>query len=136
MSGPFRLGGRVTRDTSIEVYNQIKEEGLLSRLRFDVYDTLFRSGPLTQMETCRLLSSFHQDRSIMPRFAEMEKMRVIASVGERDCGITGRRVMLWDVTSRLPEKLEKKETSTEKIRRLENEIEILKDMVIELESRL
>ena len=95
------------RDTSIEVYHQIEAEGLLSALRFDVYKCLFHNGPLTQMETCRKMASIRQDRSIMPRFAELEKMGVIKIVGEKECSVTGRKVYTWDVTKNLPLKLEK-----------------------------
>jgi hypothetical protein len=43
----------------------------------------------------------------MPRFAELERVGVIAVVGEKDCSVTGRNVLLWDVTEKLPIKLEK-----------------------------
>ena len=96
------------RETSIETYYKIKDEGLLSDLRFEVYETLFNYGPLTQMELCRKISHpFRQDRSYMPRFAELKNMQVIAEAGERVCQITGRNVLIWDVTNKLPIKLEK-----------------------------
>ena len=94
------------RETSTEVYHQIAAEGLLSKRRFQVYDTLFNRGPLTQMETSRLIPEA-LDHSISPRFAELENLGVVKSVGERVCKITGRNVMIWDVTAHLPVKTKK-----------------------------
>lgn len=98
----------MTRRTSIETYHAIKDNGLLSELRWRVYDLLFHHGPLTQMELCRKNADPGvQDRSLMPRFAELEKMGVIEVIGERICTITGRMVLVWDVTDRLPVKWDK-----------------------------
>ena len=116
------------RDTSIAVYHQIKDENLLSRLRWEVYDCLYHHGPLTQMETCRKLNNPNrQDRSYMPRFAELHNMGVIKEVGQRVCSITGREVLLWDVTNSLPRKLEKdiKPTRQELINALANQVYIV-----------
>lgn len=102
----------MTRQTSIEVYHQIEAEGLLSRLRLDVYRALFHEGPMTQMETCRLLQKttlpYTLDHSILPRFAELKRAGVITETEERTCSVTGRNVLTWDVTNNLPKKLEKK----------------------------
>lgn len=119
------------RDTSIEVYHKIKDEGLLSKLRFEVYSTLFEHGPLTQMETCRKIRGPRQDRSYMPRFAELERMGVVRTIGERACRITQRNVLLWDVTKNLPAPLERRETSKQKIQRLTQEIAELKASMCE-----
>lgn len=100
------------RQTSIDTYIQIKENGLLSSLRFEIYDCLYMHGPMTQMETCRKLGSFRQDRSIMPRFAEMEKAGVIKTTGTRLCTVTKREVLLWDCTDKLPMKFIQKRRKT------------------------
>lgn len=97
------------RQTSVDTYKQIRDSGLLNGLRFEVYDYLFFHGPATQMETCRGINNSHrQDRSYMPRFAELEKMGVIEAIGTSICDITHREVMTWNVTGNLPIKLEKK----------------------------
>lgn len=95
------------RQTSIDVYHQIQAEGLLSRRRFETYECLFNNGPLTAMETGRRIDGV-LDHSISPRFAELKRLGVIQEVGEKLCSITGRNVLLWDVTDRLPLKLEKR----------------------------
>lgn len=95
------------RQTSIEIYRQIESEGLLNKLRWETYKALFHYGPATQHELCRIMKSEAQDRSIMPRFAELEKMGVIYITQERPCKITGRIVYEYDVTNNLPIKIKK-----------------------------
>lgn len=88
------------RHTSVEVYRQIRNEGLLSELRLEVYETVFNHGPITQGETWMKL---HRPRpSVTPRFAELQKRGVLKIVGERECASTGRKAVLWDVTDSLP----------------------------------
>jgi hypothetical protein len=95
----------MTRDTSIMAYNQIRESGLLTKLRWQVYECLFQHGPLGQNELLIELGTPHFKKdSIKPRFAELEKFGVIREVGKRPCRITGREVIIWDVTSNLPQK--------------------------------
>lgn len=110
----------MTRKTSIDVYRQIEREGLLGQLQMAVYDSLFERGPLTQMELSRVLDS-NDSRNISPRFAELKRMGCVASSGEKICSVTGRKVTLWDVTDRIPNKkaLVSREKTKAKIARLE-----------------
>lgn len=99
------------RETSKRAYYTIENEGLLTKVRLHVYQTLFHYGPLTQMETCRTIDDKNrQDRTFMPRFAELRNMGVIVEIGEKICSITGRNVILWDVTKKLPTALLKKKS--------------------------
>lgn len=93
----------MTRQTSIDVYHQIESEGLLSQRRWQVYETLYHHGPLTAMETGRLIKSA-LDHSISPRFAELKRLGVIEEVGRRHCTITGRISLIWATTENLPRK--------------------------------
>jgi hypothetical protein len=98
----------MVRKTSIEVFKQIEAEGLLSKLRFDVYSALFEFGPCTALELYdRCFSKTSRDHSITPRFSELERLGVIQPLKERSCNVSGRNVMVWDVTDRLPLKLDK-----------------------------
>ena len=93
----------MARDTSIAVYHQIIAEGLLTKLKLQVYECLYEHGPLTQNETFVKLNlpKIKQD-SIKPRFAELKELGVIKEVGKRPCRLTKREVYEWDVTSKLP----------------------------------
>lgn len=96
------------RETSIAVYHQIQEEGLLSDRRNQVFKCLWEHGPMTQNETYIKLNVPNlQQSSIMPRFAELKDLGVITDIGKRICTITGRMVLEWEVTGDLPVKKSK-----------------------------
>lgn len=98
------------RRTSIDAYNKIKENGLLSRRRLEVYEVLFYNGPLTSGEAFQLLNKLSPIRNLTQsraRFTELCQMGVIYEVRTRVCRVTGMNVIEWDVTDRLPIKLEK-----------------------------
>jgi len=96
-----------TRDTSVAVFNQIRENGLLSKRRLQVYQYVFQHGPCTAKQATDALTEMSSLRSdsFRPRFAELEKRGVIEVVGETTCEKTGHKVILWDVTSSLPKKI-------------------------------
>jgi hypothetical protein len=88
------------RDTSIEAYEKIREDGTLSRMRWRVYQHLFHHGPLTAREVDHGLSSpGDHAASYHKRLSELEQMGVVATGDERECSITGMRCLTWDVTS-------------------------------------
>ena len=95
----------MTRETSIAVYHQIQEEGLLTGRRNQVYKCLHEHGPMTQNETYVKLNVPNlQQSSIMPRFAELKDLGVITDIGKKVCTVTGRTVLEWKVTGELPVK--------------------------------
>lgn len=116
----------MTRQTSIDAYNQIKEENLLGKLQFKVYDALYQYGPATQQEIWNKCFKDTQARNIMPRFAELQKMGVVFSKEHRACTITGRNCMVWDVTDRLPQEVEKIKSKDQIIKELIQENSNLK----------
>ena len=94
-----------TRQTSIDCYNQIKEEGLLSNMRFRVYSALLAMGrPSTTREVYETMNVIKQEAT---RFTELRKLGVIYEVQNRKCNITGRTSIEWDLTDRLPIKIKK-----------------------------
>lgn len=90
------------RKTSLDAYYEIKKSGLLSERRFQVYEIIVKRGPITQSELTSMFPG--RDNSMRPRFAELEVLGVIRSIGTRTCRITGRNVHEWAATSGLPEK--------------------------------
>jgi len=103
----------MARKTSIEAYHEIKESGLLSKRRFEVYEALFYYGPMTQVETGVKLHLEKMHSSISPRFAELRDRGVIEEIGEKYCSVTGMHVILWDVTDSLPAPLPKPKSKKE-----------------------
>lgn len=100
------------RHTSVEAYQKIRNEGLLSKARLEVYCVLYDHGPLTAGEVfvkCQRRNAGHTvvKGSVCARLTELNRQGVVAEVGERTCGLTGHNAILWDVTPDLPRSLVK-----------------------------
>jgi hypothetical protein len=120
----------MTRETSIEAYMKIKESGLLSERRWEVYNVVYNNGPLTSAEAFRILNAGRPIKNITQsraRFTELRDMGVFKEVGEKFCSITGHKVILWDVTSKLPIEISKplpaKTRVIEMLLKLQEEVE-------------
>lgn len=105
------------RETSIEVYNRIKEDGTLSKKRFKIYSGLFEHGPATSNELFRKMYgiSHVSQANIQPVLGELVKMGCVAETKRRTCDITGETVIEYDVTSRYPVKLKNRKKRIVKI---------------------
>ena len=102
----------MARQTSIDCYNQIKAEGLLSDLRFSVYDWLYSNGPATAQEVTTGLANGSQDHgSFSTRLSELRDQGAVKECGKVKSKTTSRTVIQWDVTDNLPVKIEKKKTA-------------------------
>ena len=89
------------RQTSIDVYRQIKAEGLLSKRRLEVFKAIVCTAPCTSAEA---LQSIHTgSHGIGSRFSELRELGVIKEIGVRKCTVTNRNVIEWDLTDNLPE---------------------------------
>lgn len=100
------------RQTSIEAYNQIKNSGLLSERRWQVYDVLFEYGPMTGGETFQRMKQKYSvmaptNSNTTTRLGELRNMGVVMELGTKTCSVSGQTVILWDVTDKLPTKLVK-----------------------------
>lgn len=99
---------RGTRETSAQAYATIRDNGLLSRIRWVAYDALYRHGPCTARElrqraggdpgAADFTDSYHK------RLSELRDLGVAREVEERKCTVTGQQAIVWDVTAGLPEK--------------------------------
>jgi len=90
------------RQTSIDCFNQIKQEGLLSKRRLEVYEALLSSAPCTSSEAIRNAKTTFGVFGVSSRFTELRDLGVIYEKGEKQCSITGRNVIEWDLTDKLP----------------------------------
>ena len=102
------------KKTSLDTYKKIKEEGLLSRKRFEVYNYIYkRKKPVTIKEAHNALGNGCAGGTVTSRFSELESMGVIRVVGEDK---TGKNVQnLYSVTGSLPSKYEKPMSRSEKL---------------------
>jgi predicted transcriptional regulator len=84
------------RDTSLQAYRQICDEGILNERQLQVYEALAQAGPLTASEIARHIKAPRD--SVSPRLPELARKGTIAVVSSRDCDVTGRHAITWDVT--------------------------------------
>jgi len=97
------------RTTQVAAFAQIKDEGLLSKLRFTVYEAIYtlqtENRGVTSGELDRYISERQggYTRSASPRLSELVDLGVIAEVGERKCSVTRQTVIEYRTTGQLPD---------------------------------
>lgn len=85
----------MTLDTSVDAYHQLADSGKLGEKQQAVLRIVQVHGPLTIRECCSHFPNV-MDRSITPRFAELERLGRIRKRGKRACKITGKTVYEWE----------------------------------------
>jgi hypothetical protein len=115
----------MARQTSIDCYNQIKAQGLLSKLRLATHYAMLYSAPCTAGE----LQSYIDKNQIKVKHAwkllsQLRDLGVVYEKNERKCNVTGRVVIEWDLTDRLPIKPTK--VTTAKEQRIEGALNALR----------
>lgn len=145
----------VVRQTSIDTYHAIVEEGLYAKRKADVYRTLYFHGPMTQGEVAARLIAEGVVKSsvggVSAAFRPMELETTIYALRvdpndpasdylTRPDATTGRACQVWDVTSNLPVKppprvtvREALDSALEAIARLKTENLRLQAQVAELQ---
>ena len=93
----------MARQTSIDCYNQIKAQGLLSKLRLATHYAMLYASPCTAGE----LQSYIDKNGIKVKHAwkllsQLRDLGVVYEMNERKCNITGRVVIEWELTDKLP----------------------------------
>jgi DNA-binding Lrp family transcriptional regulator len=112
----------------MDVYREILRSGVLSSKRLAVYEYLFNFGPLTGGQVQKALGNGVSE-SVRNRITELVKMGAVYEIGEVSCPVTGRRVLLFDVTSKMPVSYERVKSKKEIIRELEEEVRNLKKII-------
>ena len=101
----------ITRETSFEAYRTIRDNGLLSVRRFEVYEILFYHGPLTAHEVVKIARKRYplaNQTTFNARLSELKERGVVMNCGVKKNPVSGVDNLLWDVTAKLPIKLKKK----------------------------
>lgn len=91
-----------TRQTSIDCYHEIKQAGLLAKRRFETFEAIFKSAPCTRQEALEHTNPLNALSLSAARFTELRRIGVIYEKDVRPCKVTGRNVIEWDLTDRLP----------------------------------
>jgi hypothetical protein len=104
------------KKTSDEIFYRIKSEGLLSKLKWSVYEVIYKHGPITANEVWKFHLSHLQQRSVTPRTSELEELGVICEIIRRDCQVTGNNCVAWETTDNLPKNLKRELTYLEELK--------------------
>jgi hypothetical protein len=109
----------------VNCYNQIKAEGLLSKLRLATHYAMLYSAPCTAGE----LQIYIDKNEIKVKHAwkllsQLRDLGVVYEKTERKCNVTGRLVIEWDLTDNLP--IKSTTTSNTKKQRVSDTLEGLR----------
>ena len=96
-----------TRQTSIDCFNQIKNSNLLAKRRLETFEAIFMNAPCTRQEALEHTNPLNALSLSAARFTELRRLGVIYEKDVRPCKITGRNVIEWDLTDRLPINIKK-----------------------------
>lgn len=88
----------MTRKTSIEVWQQINQEGLLTKMQRKALQVIAWHGPVTGSE----LDAHSNSRYMHQRISELFAVGVIRQAGRKKCSVTNRSVMAWESTGAMP----------------------------------
>ena len=116
----------ITRQTSIDCFNQIKEAGLLAKRRFETFEAIFKSAPCTRQEALEHTNPINALSLSAARFTELRRIGVIYEKDVRACKVTGRNVIEWDLTDRIPITL--KNTNKTKKQRVNDALDSLRQL--------
>lgn len=98
------------RQTSVDAYHAIRDEGLISKRKFEVYEILFHHGPLTAHEIVYMARSKYplaNQTGFNARLSELKTLGLAIEVGEKINPVSGKLNYLWDVTDKRPVNFEK-----------------------------
>src|SRR6478609_5551143 len=91
----------MARKTSIESYRALMDSGALGSMKLKVYDFVFNKGPVTAKQIYTAIQKQNQATGgITTILSEMRRDGLIEEAGTTVCNISGRRVILWDVTDK------------------------------------
>lgn len=106
------------RATSLQAYAEIKEEGLLSKMRFYVYDMIYRHQPVNISQLIEIAkddgTQIINTGSISGRISELVDRGVIEEDHTAPCPMTGRNTVFWKITPRIPKEPKRKLTAYER----------------------
>jgi len=116
----------MVRETSVEVYNRITNQGLLPKKRIQVYKIIYQGGALTGSQIAQRYKQQYptaqHSESIRNRITELVQQGVVDEVGTVECPITKNRVLQFKTNNSLPVKLTQKITKKQKISKALKEI--------------
>lgn len=110
------------RSTSFHVYHQIKDEGLLSERRWQIYDALWQlDKPSSANEVHRYIIKQPRfqlaNMNVITRLGELRDSGAVAEIGEFPCSVNSNVVTFFEITGKLPRSFVKPEGRVQRLRR-------------------
>lgn len=83
------------QQTSLDAFDQLKQEGSLSKRQEEVYIAITELHGATNTE----ISTYLQIpiNTVTPRTNELVKLGLVKAIADRLCRVTGRRALVWGV---------------------------------------
>jgi hypothetical protein len=88
----------MVEETSVNVYREIIDEGLVVSAQQRVLDTLKKYGASTDSEIASFLG-YGDPNKVRPRRKELVDEGLVVRVGTSKCEVSGRVVYVWDLAS-------------------------------------
>lgn len=108
----------MARLTSIKAYHEVLDSGWIAESHKELYAHLYEHGPLTSAEVFAQVYKGDKKMALTQsraRFTELRDAGLFYEKGKRKCSVTGRTVILWDVTDKFPAK--KRLTKIQKLKK-------------------
>lgn len=105
----------MSQPTSNAAYAKIVANGLITGIRFKVYDAIANHGPITMNEVFKEHLTTIPQATQTPRYAELVEMGVIAMSGKRPDRHSNVEGVTWEITANLPTKLPKRLSKDQQI---------------------
>jgi DNA-binding Lrp family transcriptional regulator len=91
------------RQTSIQAYHSIRDNGVLGEKQVRVYEILFNHGPLMGAQVSERFKSLYpaarHSETVRNRITELVKMGLVSKVGTSLDPQTKKASIVWDVTA-------------------------------------
>lgn len=108
----------MVRRTSLDAYNEIKRNGLLSKRRLEVYEIIFENQPITGSQVSTIFKRQSglntNSENVRNRITELKEAGVVEECGYTVDPVTNMTVLNFKTTNELPKKLVRKATKREK----------------------
>lgn len=82
------------RDTSLETYKQLREEGVLGSREIEVLEAI-RDNPMQTDQELTEILGYDDPNVVRPRRKALYDYKVITDCGKKKCSITGRKAYTW-----------------------------------------
>jgi len=125
----------MARETSKLAYEQIKNEDLLPQRRLETLTAIYENAPCTRQEALANQDTNNSLSLSASRFTELRRLGVIYEKSQRECTVTKRTAIEWDLTDKLPVEPPKKITKEAKKKEVLNMVHQIGILILDDELK-